>query len=472
MFPIIVGLNHVTAPVEVREKVSFHPSIISNALQELNEIPAIQGVVLLSTCNRLEIYASTREYEAGIAAIKSYLARHSKLSEQEINKYLYFHTLYDAVRHLYRVVSGLDSMVLGETEILGQVADAYEKASQVKSTNKVLNVIFQNALAVGKRVRTETLIDQHPTSVSYTAVELAKQTFQDIAGKSILILGAGEMSASTARHLVANGASAVMVANRSYERAKALACEFGGKALHYSQVESGLMEGDIVIAATAATHFVLKPDRMERVMAARNYRPLLLIDIAVPRDIHPDVGEIKGVKLFDIDDLQGVVDAHKKARTLAALQGEEILQEEMERFMKWHNSLYAVPTIIALKEKGEKIRDEMLQNALRKLGPLGPKEEKVIKTMANSIISNLLHSPIANLKEAANTSQGHIYTEILQKLFDLDVPKDSLNTGWHNSTENEPERKLSDNHHSHGKGAVGQIQGYGGKNGNNTYWNS
>lgn len=425
MFPVTVGLNHITAPVEIREKVSFHPSEIHSALQELISCPALQGVVLLSTCNRLEIYAATTEVEAGINSIKKFLALHANLDEQELYQYLYVHTLYDSVRHLFRVVSGLDSMIMGETQILGQVSDAYEKASEVSVTNKVINVFFQNALTVGKRVRTETRIDQHPTSISYTAVELAKQVFGELAGHSILILGAGEMSALTAKHLVANGASTVLVSNRSYERAKALAAEFCGKAILFQDLDQTLDEADIVISATAATNFVIKPERMRQVMEARKNRPLLLIDIAVPRDIHPEVATIDGITLYDIDDLRGVVDTHQKAREQAAQKAELIIEEEMSNFLKWHNSLFAIPTIVALQRRGEEIKNALLNHSLEKLGDLNPKQEKVVRSMANSIVNHLLHAPITNLKEVANTSQGHLYTEILQNLFNLDVDEEA-----------------------------------------------
>lgn len=425
MFPVTVGLNHRTAPIEIREKVSFHHAEITAALQKLRTYPSLQGVVLLNTCNRLEIYAATTEVEAGINSIKKFLALHANLEEQEIAQYLYIHTLYDSVRHLFRVVGGLDSMIMGETQILGQVSKAYEKACEASATNKVINVFFQNALTVGKRVRSETHIDQHPTSISYTAVELTRQVFGNLAGLSILILGAGEMSALAAKHLVANGASAVMVSNRSYERAKALAEEFSGKAIRFDDLDEALVEADIVISATAATNFVIMPERIRRAMESRSGRSLMLIDLAVPRDIHPEVAGIKGVRLFDIDDLRGVVDTHQKAREEAAAQAEQIIEEEMTNFLKWHNSLYAVPTIVALQRRGEQVRDVMLESALSKLGDLNPKHEKVIRSLANSIVTHLLHAPIRNLKEAANTSQGHLYTEILQNLFSLTVEEEN-----------------------------------------------
>ena len=430
MFPVVVGLNHRSAPVEIREKMSFHPSQMNEALVQLSNYPGLQGIVILNTCNRLEIYAATVDVEVGIDSIRKFLAQHGGFEEQELGQYLYTHTLYDSVRHLFRVVAGLDSMVLGETQVLGQVAHAYEQAYEAGVTNKVINVFFQNALTVGKRVRTETQIDQHPVSISYTAVEMAEQKFGNLIDKSILILGAGEMSALTAKYLVGAGASTVIVSNRSYDRAVKLAKEFSGIAVHYEEMDPWLEKVDIVVSATASIHFVLMPDRVEQVMAKREYRPLLFMDIAVPRDIHPDVGLIPGVTLCDIDDLQGVVDRHQHARELAALDAEKIIDEEMDHFLKWHNSLFVVPTITALQARGQEIKDQQLNRALERLGGLTEKQEKIVYSMANSIVNQLLHTPIMNLKKYADTRQGHLYTEILQNLFDLDVDEETKNSLW------------------------------------------
>ena len=425
MFPVAIGLNHRSAPVEIREKMSFHPSQMQEALKELKSYPGLQGVVILSTCNRTEVYAATTDVEMGIYSIKKFLASHHGIEENVLEQYLSVHTLYDAVRHLYRVVSGLDSMVLGETQILGQVGNAYQLASEAGVTNKTINVFFQNALAVGKRVRTDTLIDQHPVSISYTAVELAKQQFGELQGKGILILGAGEMSTLTVKYLVAAGATTVIVSNRSYEKAVNLAKECSGRAVRFDDMDQYLEEVDIVISATAATHFRLMPERMQEIMKTRKGRPMFLIDIAVPRDIHPDVGKIPFITLFDIDDLRGVVDRHHQEREIAAANAEKIIEEEMLIFLKWHNSLFVVPTILALQQKGQKIKDAQVERALEHLGELTPKQEKIIRSMANSIVNHLLHTPITNLKEYATTSQGHLYTEILQNIFDLDVEEEA-----------------------------------------------
>lgn len=430
MFPITVGLNHRSAPVEIREKISFPHYKLENALLDLSNYPALESVVILSTCNRTEIYAATTDLETGINSIKRFIANHAHLEEKEFHQYLYVHTLYETVRHLFRVVSGLDSMILGETQILGQVATAYEKAAQAGVTDKVMNVFFQNALIVGKRVRTETHIDQHPSSISYTAVELAKQVFGKLEGRSILILGTGEMGVLTAKHLVANGASAVLVSNRSHERAKNLAVECSGTAVPFEKLGESLLNVDIVISATAAANFVVLPELITKIMEQRNHRPLCLIDIAVPRDIHPEVGNIPGVTLYDIDDLRGVIDAHQSAREIAGQQAELIIEVETGQFLKWHNSLFVIPTIIALQQRGEEIKNDQIENALKKIGGLTAKQEQVLRAMANSIVSQLLHTPITNLKEFATTRQRHLYTEILQNLFSLDVNEDPMLSIW------------------------------------------
>jgi len=424
VFPVAIGLNHRSAPVEVREKMSFQPSRMQEALNKLKSYPGLEGVVILSTCNRMEVYAATTDVEVGIRSIKQFLANHHGIEESVFEQYLVVHTLYDAVRHLFRVTAGLDSMVRGETQIIGQVSNAYQQANEAKVTNKAINVLFQTALAVGKRVRTDTLIDQHPVSISYTAVELAKQHFGELVGKGILIMGAGEMSTLTAKNLVAAGANTVLVSNRSYEKAVILAEECSGRAVRFDDMDQYLQEVDIVISATASTHFVILPERMQEIMANRKGRPMLLIDIAVPRDIHPEVGEIPLITLFDIDDLRGVVDRHHQERELAAVNAEKIIEEEMLRFLKWHNSLFVVPTILALQQKGQKVKDAQLKHALEHLGSLTPNQEKIVSSMANSIVNHLLHGPIKNLKEYAATSQGHLYTEILQNLFDLDVAEE------------------------------------------------
>jgi glutamyl-tRNA reductase len=425
LFPVVVGLNYRTAPVEVREKVSVHHSQIVKTLKKLKNSPAIEGVVLLSTCNRLEIYASTKDLEVGIQTIKDFLQNQAQDTEQKILDYLYVYTMYQAIQHLFKVASGLDSMVLGESEILGQVARAYELSCEADVNNKMTNVMFQKALAVGKRVRTETGIDHYSTSISYIAVELAKQVVGDFEDKKIVILGAGEMSTLTMKHLVAHGALTIAVSNRSLDRAKILADECGGQAVLLKDVDAYLAKADLVFSATASKGFIITSEKLQELMKTRANQPMLLIDIAVPRDIEPSVGNIEGVTLYDIDDLRDVADRHKNARELAAKKAEKILNQEISNFKKWHNSHVVLPTIAALQRHAQELKEEQLEQTLGKLGNISPKQEKIIRSMANSLVNKLLHLPIINLKEVADSPHGSQYAEMLQYLFALEVEDNS-----------------------------------------------
>jgi glutamyl-tRNA reductase len=417
-----VGLNHRTAPVEVREKLSFPGHNLKGALRRLKSYPVIEGCVILSTCNRTEIYAATLEMDEGINAIWDFLSRWSGVNKSEIKNFTYCHTLYDMIRHTFRVASGLDSMLLGETQILGQLRSAYLDAVDYEATNRVINTLFQLALTVGKRVRTETGIDRNAVSISYAAVELAKQHLGDLNTRQVLIVGAGKMSELTARHLVDNGISGVIVSNRSFERAEALAAQFGGRAVNFDELYKYMESADIVISCTAASHNVIKAKEMQQVMDKRKGRKIFMIDIAVPRDIEAEVGELGGVTLYDIDDLKSVVDHNLTERRHAANKAEHIIEEELEKFMKWHGTQFVIPTVSALKNWGEEIKQKELQRALNRLGELSEHDQKVVSSLANSIVNQILHVPINQLKKYALTVEGHLYTEIMQNLFELDVP--------------------------------------------------
>ncbi|OAT85516.1 glutamyl-tRNA reductase [Desulfotomaculum copahuensis] len=429
MLIIVVGVNHRTAPVQVREKLSFSGHSLGDALIRLNAAPAIEGCVILSTCNRTEIYAATREMDEGLSAVRDFLARKSGADISEIKNYTYAHTLYDTIRHLFRVTAGLDSMILGETQILGQVRDAYQAACRHGTTNRVLNVLFQQALTVGKRVRTETGIDRNAVSISYAAVELARQYIGDLTGRSVLVIGAGKMSELTARHLVANGVSGVIVSNRSYQRAVDLAAQFDGRAVRFDRLFDYMASADIVISCTAASHYVVRYSDMAAVMAGRPGGKLMMIDIAVPRDIDPACGNLPGVTLYDVDALQHVVDQNLAQRKQAAVTGEAIIEEELDQFMQWLGTQFVVPTIAALKQWGEEIKQNELRRALNRLGEISDHDRKVVASLANSIVNQLLHVPISRLKAYALTPEGHLYTEILQNLFDLEVAGQERKTG-------------------------------------------
>lgn len=438
MFLVAVGLNHKTAPVEIRERLAFPERVLPEALQNLHSREAVDGCIILSTCNRTEIYAAVLDVSKGLAGIKQFMAEYIQDEFLEIDNYIYVHTLYDTVHHLFRVAAGLDSMILGETQILGQVRTAYQKACDMGVTNKIINTLFQQAVSVGKRVRTDTEIDRNAVSISYAAVELSHQMFGDLSGRAILIIGAGKMSELTAKHMVANGVTNVRVANRSLDKGRELAARFGGECVPFEDLFDFMGEADIVISATAASDVIIAPEQMSEVMKGRNGRKIFLIDIAVPRDIDPRVSNVEGVCLFDIDDLQHVVDRNLEDRKKEAIKAQAIVEDEISKFFQWLNSQFVVPTIAALKQFGEEIKEQELEKAFHKLGPVSDREEKIIRVLAHSIVNSLLHNPIINLKRYAHTNHGHLYTEILQNLFSLEVegqrPKrssDSRTEGGH-----------------------------------------
>jgi len=420
MFVILLGINHKTAPIEIREKLAMSKPQIKTKASQLKNLLEIDGVVVLSTCNRTEFYIATKNVDSGKKSLIEFVANYGNCSPKILERYIYLKDCRNAVHHLFRVSAGLDSMILGETQILGQVQDAYEYALEFKISNNVLNTLFQNAISVGKRVRTETLIDRHAVSVSSASVELAKQIFGNLQGHSVLILGAGETSELTARHLVANGVSTVIVANRTFERANLLAQEFGGEAIRLDDFPNYLTRADIVISCTAAPKYIVDANDLLPFIDERKDKPILFIDIAVPRDINPDVCTLSNVALYDVDDLQNVVHQNLVGRKKEAVKAELIINDELEKFFHWLDTLVVIPTIIALKEQGENIKIKETERALRKLNNLSEKEKNTIKSMANSIVNQLLHNPIANLKEHAHGEKGAIYAEAIQKLFKLD----------------------------------------------------
>jgi glutamyl-tRNA reductase len=427
LFIVVVGINHRTAPVEFREKLSTTPNSIPKSCLNLYNCQGVEGCVILSTCNRTEIYVTTRELNQGLKATRDFLKDKSGINDTEIKNYTYTYTLYDAIRHLFRVAAGLDSMLLGETEILGQVKRAYQQAFEVGTVNQVLNVLFQKALAVGKKVRQKTGIDQNAVSISYAAVELARQNLKNLSGKAILLIGAGKMSTLTAGYLKANKANKIYITNRSYAKAVELAGQLGGQAIKFTQVYNHLKEIDIIISCTAAPHYVIYYQQMADALRQQEERQFILIDIAVPRDIEPAVATLPGVSLYDIDDLQNVVDANLEVRKKAAAAAEVIIEEELVKFMRWLGTQFMVPTIVFLKQKGEEIKQKALQQALRSLPDLSEQEHQVLVKLANTIVNQLLHIPITQLKAYAGAGEGHLYTEILQNLFDLKILEEQEN---------------------------------------------
>ncbi len=331
---VCLGLNHRTTPVEVRERIAFPEAHLPEALKEVRALPGFDESVVLSTCNRVELYAAQQSGNAESAheQMRQYLVRHFKLAQDEIEALSFYHLDdEETARHLFRVVSGLDSMVLGETEIFGQVKQAYQTALESKATGRLLNKLFQQAFQVGKKVRNETSIQRGPTSVGSVAVDLCEKVF-DLKKCRVMLVGAGEMSRTCAQSLMSRGAHSVIVSNRSYDRAVELASEMGGKALRFDEWESVLHETDVIISSTSAPHFVIKPEQVAEVMRKRRWEPLFIIDIAVPRDVDPRVNEIEGVYLYDIDALQTIADEGRRERERQLAECERIIEEQLEKF--------------------------------------------------------------------------------------------------------------------------------------------
>lgn len=424
MYVIVVGLSHKTAPVELREKLSISPVKQKEALDKLLSYKHIAEAVILSTCNRTEVYAVANDLKGGEKDIIDFLLSYHPIGKKDLLKHLYFYQLDQAVHHLFRVASSLDSMVVGEAQILGQVKEAYGYALEAGATSVILNRLFTYALKAGKRVRTETAIGESATSVSSAAVELAKNVFEDLKGRTAMVLGAGEMSELTVQALQGSGVSSVIVSNRTYKRAEELAQIFGGKAVKFDRFGEYMVDADIVISSTGAPHYVVKREDMVRVMHQRRHAPIFLIDIAVPRDIEPAVGDIYNVFLYDIDDLESVVQSNLSERAREAEKAEQIVGGEVGDFLAWISSLEATPTIASLKDKAEAIRAAEVEKLLSKLTSLSEKEKNEVNAATKLILAKLLHEPIVYLKEHQREKGEYLFIETLRKLFGLGEKKE------------------------------------------------
>ncbi len=396
---LVVGLNHKTAPVEVREKVAFDGPKLEEGLKGLTALAEVEGAVILSTCNRVELYMQTRDTEKARESVLEFLSKFHEIDSDTLRKSLYIYSNDDAVRHVFRVAASLDSMVVGEPQILGQVKDAFEFALNKKTTGVLLNKLFKKAISVAKRVRTETRIAENAVSISYAAVELAKKIFSDLSEKTFMLLGAGEMAELAVRHLINNGVKEVAVANRTYERGLELAKQFCGRAVRFEEFKEELVNTDIIICSTGAPTYVLYKHEMQEIMKRRKHKPVFIIDISVPRNIDPEINNIDNVYLYDVDDLQDVVDANMLERKKEAEKAEEIIVEEVEKFRKWQDSLDAVPTIVALRNKAEEIKNAELQRLMNRLEGLDERQRQLIEYTVNAVVNKLLHPPTVALKE-------------------------------------------------------------------------
>ncbi|MBI5407520.1 MAG: glutamyl-tRNA reductase [Nitrospirae bacterium] len=419
---ILVGLSHNTAPVEIRERLSFSGEQLTAGISRLRAHEEILECVILSTCNRVEVYTTVEKPELGVARVKDFLhAYQPDIPLEKMTLHLYTHKNEGVVRHLFRVASSLDSMVIGETQILGQVKDAFDCALLNKTTGVVLNKLFKKSIFTAKRVRTETRIGESAVSISFAAVELAKKIFSNLRSKTGMLIGAGEMGELAAQNLVNSGIKEIVVSNRNYGRALDLARSYNGRVTRFEDFLQEMVNVDVVICSTGAPNYVIRFEDIEDIIHRRKNRPLFFIDISVPRNIDPEINKIGNVFLYDIDDLQAVVETNLKTRKEEAEKGEQIVAEEVGKFTQWFKSLEVVPTIIALKDKVEEIRRKELERTMGRLRSLSPEEVQIIDGLTNTIINKILHNPLVALKLEAHSTNGLLYAEAVRKLFDLEI---------------------------------------------------
>lgn len=417
---VVVGLNHKTAPVAIREQLAFPEHTLAESLQQLQH-PAIEELVILSTCNRVEFYLVTRDTEASFTACVDFIAAYRNVSAEQFAPYLSRLHDMDAVRHVFRVAASLESMVVGEPQILGQVKAAYLAARTAGRTGTIFHQLFDRTLSVGKAVRHETGIGDNAVSISYAAVELAKKIFETLEQRTAMVVGAGEMSELTARHLLRQGIAAVFVANRTAERAEKLAQALHAKAIPWESMAEHLVHTDIVVSSTGASQPIIDKPMVQDVMRARKGRSMFFIDIAVPRDIAPAVNTLDDVFLYDIDDLEHVVQANLREREREALAAEDIVWREVRHFQQWLEAQDAVPTIVALRQWAESVRQTELEKALTKLESLDERERRTLEALTTGIVNKLLHPPTVNLKRSSHQGRLRDYVQLVRQLFELDT---------------------------------------------------
>jgi glutamyl-tRNA reductase len=418
---LVLGVSHKTASLPVRERLALPEGRAVSVLRELVGHTDIHEAVAISTCNRTEVYLVVSDPVEAESATLAILARQAGIRPTELFGAIYSLRDADAVRHLFGVAAGLDSMIVGEAEVQGQVKRAYELALVEGVTGPVSNRLFKDALGAGKRVRTETAISRAHVSVSSVAVELARGTLGELDARSVLVIGAGENGELTARALHERGVSTVFVANRHYDRAIGLAQRFGGHAVRFEELPRQLIEADIVVSATASPHQIVGRDEMALVADQRDGRPLLMIDIAVPRDIEPSVREVRGVTLYDMDDLQREVDRNMGSREAEAVRARRLVDQEVERFARWLASLDVVPTIAALRELGEGVVAQVLRENESRWESLSEADRERVEVLARAVVNRLLHEPTLRLKGATADDHSYVYVQALRELFGLEV---------------------------------------------------
>jgi glutamyl-tRNA reductase len=417
---LLTGLSHHTAPLEVRERMVFDADSLPLAMRRLREMaPTVEEIVLLSTCNRTEVLMRTSDAVAASEQVRKFLREKSGVERQRLDSALYTLRDEEVVRHLFRVAASLDSMVIGEPQILKQVKDAHSGAVREGQLGTVLDGLCRRSFQTAKRVRTETAIGRNPVSISYTACELARQIFGNLAGRAVLVIGAGKMSELTLRHLVSAGADRIFVTTRRYEKAMEVARRFDGEAVNFDRMAEFLPQADIVVSSTAAPHVLLSKDDVADLMPKRRNRPIFLIDIAVPRDIDPAVNEVANAYLYDIDDLQRVVDDNLEERKREAADGERIVEVEVKSFQRWYHSLAAGPTIAAMRVALHDLRLDEFERFRNRLSTLSPEQMAVVEEFGRGLVNKILHRPMVELKNSADGSAGPGQVDLVRRLFGL-----------------------------------------------------
>jgi glutamyl-tRNA reductase len=417
---INIGMNHETAPVELRECLATDPENTVRALALMRDLECIKEGLFISTCNRVEALIATESAEEAEESVISMMAKLGNMPEESLLSSLYRNEDRDAVMHIFRVASSIDSMIVGEPQILGQIKEAYAEATRQKTSGVILNRLMHRAFHVAKRVRTETEICGAAVSISYAAVELAKKIFHVLEGKKVLLIGAGEMAELAARHLMGQGVSSMVVANRTFERAVAAAELFKAKPVSFDEIETQLLDVDIVVTSTASKEYVIMYDQVRKSLRKRRNRPLFFIDIAVPRDVDPKINELENVYVYDIDDLKGIIEINMAQRQQEAVKAERIVQVETGKFEKWLETLAVVPTIVSLRDKADAIIQAELKKSLYALSDLTPDQKEAVHTLTRSIAEKMMNDPIVFLKNKAGRETLNTYLDVTRKLFKLD----------------------------------------------------
>lgn len=415
---ILVGINHKTAPVELREKLSFPEGKLGSSLLELNSKNSIRESLILSTCNRTEIYAHASNEEEGVRDIIDFLCSAHNLIKEDFTAHLYRMEGELAVKHIFSVAGGIDSMILGEGQVLGQVKSAFAACQEAGTSGPVLNKLFSTAIKTGKRARSETAISQGASSVSFAAVELAKKIFGSLSGHQVLLVGAGKMSELTLKLLFDAGIKFAIVANRTFDRACTLAENYGGKAIQFDEIQEYLKKVDIVISSTGAPHYILTREKIMPIMRMRKDKPLFIIDIAVPRDVEPAVNDIDDVYLYDIDDLSNVVEDNLKVRTKEVEKVKRIIEEEASEFIHFFNTVEVIPVLKELRKTFDDISLNQMEQIVSK-NSCTEEEKQRLESFRRTLVQKLLHQPMVKIKSMAQEKDSHLYMKTITELFDL-----------------------------------------------------